>query len=245
MRKRKTFCFIIFIFTHIGLFAQSLEVTVDFSTDLRPMRMEQMALGQGGLSEEPMFSSRFTEIRALKPAMIRLFLSEYYDPLPEAGVYHFSTLDTVVQSVLAAGAKPLMSICFKPALLFPVVNDTVVEPNDYEQWEDLVYNLVKHYRDQGAGIRYWEVGNEVDIGEDGGTPYDFQPESYVRYYQHTVAAVLRADPDALVGGPALANVKSPIFPALLEACSSQGLPLNFVSWHLYSSDPLVESAAPV
>ena len=84
--------------------------------------------------------------------------------------------------------------------------------------EDLVYHLVRHYKDRGAGIRYWEVGNEPDIGEDGGCPYRFTPENYLPYYQHTVAAILRADPDAKVGGPAVANYRSPIFrPSLSSA----------------------------
>ena len=96
---------------------------------------------------------------------------------------------------------------------------------------------MRHYRERGAGIRYWEVGNEPDIGEDGGCPYRFKPESYVRYYRHTAAAILRADPEARVGGPALANVRSPLFPALLDSATANATPLHFVSWHIYSSDP--------
>ena len=40
-----------------------------------------------------------------------------------------------------------------------------------------------------------------------------------------------------MGGPALANVKSPILPALLSACDDGKTPLHFISWHIYSSDP--------
>jgi hypothetical protein len=130
-----------------------------------------------------------------------------------------------------------MCICFKPGLLFGKVDEDHVEPTDYAAWKRLVFDLVRHYRERGAGIRYWEVANEPDIGESGGTPYRFQPESYARYYAHTVAAIREADPQALVGGPALANVRSPILPALLDACDGGKLPLDFVSWHIYSSDP--------
>src|SRR6202040_3438385 len=97
--------------------------------------------------------------------------------------------------------------------------------------------LVKHYRDRKAGIQFWEIANEPDIGEDGGCPYRFKPENYVRYYQHTAAAILRADPEARVGGPALASPHSPILPALLGFCETNQVPLHFVSWHIYSSDP--------
>ncbi|MBN1421065.1 MAG: hypothetical protein JXP34_20000 [Planctomycetes bacterium] len=201
------------------------------------MEIDRMALGQGGLSEEPMWDDRIAEVRALRPRLIRLFIQEYFDLLPAPGRYHFDTLDRSVGTILRAGAKPLMCICFKPKMLFPEVDQDIVEPNDYAAWEELIARLVDHYGRRGAGIRYWEVSNEPDIGEDGGCPYRFRPESYVRYYGHTARAILRADPDARVGGPAVANVRSPILPALLAAAQAGEVPLHFVSWHIYSSDP--------
>lgn len=224
----------------LGATAQdTARVEIVLSERLGPLHISRMALGQGGLSEQPMWDNRVAEIRALRPQLIRLFIQEYFDLLPERGRYHFATLDRSVDTILAAGAKPLMCICFKPRALFPEVNQDVVEPVDYAAWEDLIFHLVRHYRERGAGIAYWEVGNEPDIGEDGGCPYRFKPDSYVRYYQHTAAAILRADPSARVGGPALASVRSPILPALLEAASTNhaSTPLHFISWHIYSSSP--------
>ena len=218
--------------------AQTAQVQVTFSERLRPMHIERMGLGQGGLSEDPMWADRVSEIRALHPQLIRLFIQEYFELLPEAGRYHFDTLDQSVETILKAGAKPLMCICFKPKALFPQINQDIVEPNDYRAWEELVQQLVRHYKERQAGIRYWEVANEPDIGEDGGCPYRFKPASYIQYYQHTAAAILRADPEARVGGPALANPKSAILPALLDSCQTNGAPLHFVSWHIYSSNPL-------
>jgi xylan 1,4-beta-xylosidase len=216
---------------------QPVSVRVFLNEKQGPLEIDRFALGQGGLSEEPMWDDRVAEIRALRPRIIRLFIQEYFNLLPERDRYYFDTLDRSVDTILKTGAKPLMCICFKPKVLFPVVNQDIVEPNDYEKWEKLIFNLVRHYKDRGAGIRYWEVANEPDIGEDGGCPYRFKPNSYCRYYQHTVAAVLRADPNALVGGPALANSGSPILPALLDFCTKEEIPLHFVSWHIYSSNP--------
>ncbi len=184
-----------------------------------------------------MWSDRIPEIRALRPRLIRLFIHEYFDLLPAKERCHFETLDRSVDTILATGAKPLMCICFKPKVLFPSVNQDIVEPDDYHAWENLIERLVQHYQERGAGIQYWEVANEPDIGEDGGCPYRFKPESYVRYYRHTVGAIRKADPQARVGGPALANSRSPLLPALLELCHTNGAPLDFVSWHIYSSDP--------
>ncbi len=176
---------------------QNSVVKVSFRERLGSLNMSRLAsLGQGGLSPEPMWESRIPEIRALKPALIRLFIQEYFNLMPELGKYDFATLDRSVETILKAGAKPLMCICFKPKTLFPKIDQDVVEPNNWDEWKRLVFNLVKHYRDMGAGIRYWEISNEPDIGEDGGCPYRFQPESYVRYYRHTAEAILQADPNA-------------------------------------------------
>ena len=142
-----------------------------------------------------------------------------------------------MDAILKTGAKPLMCICFKPKVLFPEINHDVVAPNDDTEWDRLISSLVKHYKDLNAGVRYWEVANEPDIGESGGCPYRFQAGNYVPYYRKTVAAILCADPEARVGGPALANVHSPILPALLDACDTERLPLHFISWHIYNSDP--------
>ncbi len=213
-------------------------VTVSFGERIGPLAIDRMALGQGGLSDESIWDSRVAEIRALRPAMIRLFIQEYFNLLPQPGRYHFDTLDRSVHAILRTGAKPLLCICFKPRVLFPEVNHDLVEPKDYEAWESLIFQLVKHYRDAGVGTCYWEVCNEPDLGESGGCPYRFQPDSYTRYYRHTAVAILRADPRAQIGGPAVANVRSPILPALLDACEKERLPLGFISWHIYSNSPI-------
>jgi hypothetical protein len=220
-----------------GAEPRSVAVRVDFARRGGPLHIDRMGLGQGGLSDEPMWEDRVAEVRALRPRLIRLFIQEYFNLLPARRRYHFDTLDHSVDTILKTGARPLMCICFKPHLLFPRIDHDVTDPTDYEEWERLITQLVQHYRSRNVGIRYWEVANEPDIGEDGGTPYRFGPDGYVRYYRHTVAAILRADPEAHVGGPALANVRSPILLALLEAATRQPMPLHFVSWHIYSSDP--------
>src|SRR5690242_11522077 len=97
-------------------------VKVSFGQRLGPMEMDRMALGQGGLSDEPMWDARVAEVRALRPRIIRLFIQEYFRPLPERGRDHFETLDRSVDAILKAGATPLMCICFKPRVLFPAVD---------------------------------------------------------------------------------------------------------------------------
>lgn len=201
------------------------------------MEMDHISLGQGGLSPDPMWDNRVAEVRALHPKLIRLFVQEYFNLLPAKGQYHFESLDRQVDEIVRAGATPLMVIAIKPRILFPKIDQDIVDPNDYAQWEELIYRMVSHYESRGLRGLYWEVGNEGDIGEAGGAPYRFTPENYVRYYRHTVAAILRTDPTAHVGGPAVSSWKSPILPALIAFSAEQKVPLNFVSWHIYDRNP--------
>jgi xylan 1,4-beta-xylosidase len=212
-------------------------LTLDYKKNLGPMEMNHIALGQGGLSPFPMWDDRIAEISTLHQSLIRLFVQEYFDLLPAPGRYHFDTLDQSVDEIVQTGAKPLMDIAIKPKVLFPVVNQDIVEPNDYAAWEALIIHMVDHYKERGQQGFYWEIGNEGDIGESGGSPYRFTPENYVRYYRHTVEAILKADPTAHVGGPAEAGWKSPLLPALVAFCDKEKVPLNFISWHTYTNSP--------
>jgi hypothetical protein len=65
--------------------ADVAHIEVDFARQLGPIKMNQMALGQGGLSSDVMFGDRIGELRALRPKVIRLFLQDYFDLLPAAG----------------------------------------------------------------------------------------------------------------------------------------------------------------
>jgi hypothetical protein len=229
----------LFVATASIVFTQQVaEVRIDLSKPQAPLDIDRFALGQGGLAPEPIWPDRIPEIRALRPRVIRLFIQEYFDVLPAVGKYDWSKLDQSVDTILKTGATPLMCIAIKPKVLFPKVDHSVTDPNDYAAWERLIYNMALHYKQRGSDIRYWEIANEPDIGENGGCPYLFTPEGYTRYYDHTSRAIRRADAAAKVGGPALADPDSPILPALLKAVEAKHLPLDFISWHIYSSDPL-------
>lgn len=222
--------------TNLATAQQRATAQINLADRKGALEIDRIALGQGGLSKQPMWAEQAEQVRMLHPRLVRLFIQEYFDPMPQAGVYHWDTLDASVDLIRKTGAAPLMSIDFKPKVLFPSINEKLVDPASYEEWERLIFEMVRHYKERGSGVTYWEIANEPDIGETGGCPYLFAPESYVRYYRHTAAAILKADPEARVGGPALANVRSAILPALLDAAET-GAPLHFVSWHIYTSEP--------
>lgn len=215
---------------------EQLHISLD--RERGPLRIGRFGVGHGGYWDEPTWLDRASgEIRSLRSQTIRLFVTESYDLLPAPGKYNWSKLDKSVEMILRAGSKPLMCIIFKPRVLFPTLDQNVVTPNNWTAWQDLVFNLVKRYKENGSGIEYWEIGNEGDIGAQGGAPYKFTPENYTTYYQHTAAAIARADPDAYIGGPAVAHYTSALLPALVAYCDRTKTPIHFVSWHNYNSDP--------
>jgi len=131
----------------------------------------------------------------------------------------------------------------KPPVLFPTVDHFIVHPNSYEEWEQLCEALARHCRDSQFQVAAWEVCNEPDIGESGGTPQFFRSTAdYNTFYTHTVTGLLRGDPDARVGGPAVAGADSKLVAGLIEHCATQGVPLHFISWHLYSDSPQSHAA---
>jgi len=227
-----------------GLEAQAaspikVKISIDTSRTLGPVDLTRYALGQGGLSELPMIDAHVDQIRQLQPQTINFFVQEYFDLYPAHGQYHWVTLDNAIKAVLATGAKPIMNLCFKPKVLYPKIDDQIVAPTDYPEWEELMYQLVRHCNlDQKFGIDYWLIANEGDIGEPGGVPYKFPTsQSYLEYYKHTASAIRRADPRAKVGGPAPANPKSTFIDALIDSAGRGETPLDFLCFHLYSNDP--------
>lgn len=225
------------------LAAEPVRLRVDFSQPDGTWDMPALALGQGGLQGDPMLAPHVKEIRALRPRTIRLFLSEYYRIYPAHGTYDWTRLDRELQAVRATGARPALALAMKPPVLYPRVDHAIVHPNNYDEWERLVEALAKHCRERQFEVAAWEVCNEPDIGESGGTPHLFRnAEDYNRFYTRTVAGLLRGDPDAKVGGPAVASADSFLVEGLIAHCAAEGVPLHFLSWHLYSDSPAAHAA---
>ncbi len=173
-------------------------------------------------------------------------------------VYSWTILDQIFDTFQSAGVKPLVEIGFMPEALsshaqpyrhsFPqepvggIFTGWAYPPKDYRRWSDLVVQFVRHLRQRyGDGeVRtwLWEVWNEPDIPYWKGTP-----EEYFKLYDFSVDAVLRALPEARIGGPdstGPANPKAAEFlRRFLEHCARGknyvtgrvGSRLDFISFH--------------
>ena len=173
-------------------------------------------------------------------------------------IYSWVILDQIFDTFHAAGVKPLVEIGFMPKALsthaepyrhdFPhdkvsdIYTGWAYPPNDYQKWSDLIFQFVHHlrerYGDDEVKTWLWEVWNEPDIGYWKGTP-----EEYFKLYDFSVDAVLRAFPEARIGGPDTTgpgNDKAAGFlQAFLEHCArgknyangKVGSHLDFISFH--------------
>jgi hypothetical protein len=216
---------------------QALNLKIDVSSTSGQIDLTKYSLGQGGLSQQPMIDDHLPALRQLHPKSIRFFIQEYFNLYPDHGKYNWKILDKTLDAIVATGARPIPDICFKPAVLFPKLDQNIVVPSNQKEWDELVYQLVKHCKEKKYGIEYWELGNEGDIGEIGGCPYLYTPTNFLPFYKHTSDAILRADPKAKVGGPALSGYTRAIGDSLMAYCARGNAPLDFFSWHNYEDNP--------
>jgi xylan 1,4-beta-xylosidase len=169
--------------------------------------------------------------------------------------YNWTILDRIFDAFHLAGIKPLVEIGFMPEALsthpqpyrhsFPrgsVFTGWSYPPRDYQKWSELVFQFVRHLRERYGSAEVktwlWEVWNEPDIAYWQGTP-----EEFFKLYDYSVEAVLRALPEAQIGGPdstGPANPKAAEFlRKFLEHCAHQqnfangntGSRLDFIAFH--------------
>jgi xylan 1,4-beta-xylosidase len=170
-------------------------------------------------------------------------------------IYSWTILDHIFDTFRAAGVKPLVEIGFMPEALsthpepyrhnFPqgtIYTGWAYPPRDYQKWSELVFQFVRHLRERYGDAEVktwlWEVWNEPDIEYWKGTA-----EEYFKLYDFSADAVLRALPEARMGGPdstGPGNPKAAEFLRLfLEHCAHQrnyasgktGSRLDFISFH--------------
>jgi xylan 1,4-beta-xylosidase len=171
-------------------------------------------------------------------------------------IYSWTILDRIFDTFHEAGIKPLVEIGFMPKALsthpepyrhnFPKESDIYTgwayPPKDYDKWSELVFQFVSHLRERYGEAEVktwlWEVWNEPDIGYWKGTR-----EEYFKLYDFSADAVLRALPEAKIGGPEItgpgnANAEN-FLRAFLNHCAHEknfangklGSRLDFVTFH--------------
>jgi hypothetical protein len=214
------------------------EACVDASERIGPLEVWRHALGHGGINPLPLPARVVKGVHRLRPRLVRVFLQEFFRVYPDHGRFDWSRLDPFMSSLAQTGAKVVAALAIKPGALFPLVDHAAWRPNSAAEWQSVVRELVARYSVARPIVTHWEIGNETDIGENGGCPYLIpDPDEYFEYYRMTTQPILEACPSAKVGGPATCWVDNEPLPGLVRRCRESGVRLDFVSWHCYDDDP--------
>lgn len=161
--------------------------------------------------------------------------------------YDWEDLDRRVDFIHKMGAEPIFCISYMPIALDAIPDpERFSYPKDWKKWEELVYEAVKRCKDRGKRVKYWEVWNEINTGWLRDEPGLDHLSMYLKMYDSCVRAVKRADPEAWIGGPAIASgpwdqddKRGPgvngekFMRGLMKHCEETGAPLDFVTWHEY------------
>ncbi len=215
-----------------------LRARIDAAQSIGPFPIDRHSIGHGGVNSRPLPAKVIEGAQALSPRLLRTFIQEYFFICPGPGQYDFSRLDPYMQALAATGAQVVAAICVKPKSLFPQIDPAQWAPVDWGQWQALIRALVRRYSLEQPIVTHWEVGNEVDIGENGGCPYLIpDPDDYYTYYAATVQAILDVFPQAKVGGPAWPIPITSNAGSFARRCHQEGTQLDFVSWHTYTHTP--------
>jgi beta-xylosidase len=222
----------------------SVHVTVDAHAALGRLEMWRHSIGQGGISAAPLPERVVKGVKKFEPRLIRIFIQEFFRVYPQHHRYDWSRLDLYMDAMSKTGAKLVAAITIKPQPIFPKVDETIWRPGDVGEWQRVIAALVRRYSVEKPIVTHWEIGNEPDIGEEGGCPYLIQrPHDYAEFYKLTIAPIVATFPQAKVGGPAVADALGELSSGFIAECASAHARLDFVSWHVYSDNPTTHAQA--
>lgn len=174
-------------------------------------------------------------------------------------IYHWQIVDSIFDTYIQRGMKPLAQFGFMPEALstkpqpyqhhwYPgipykeIITGWAYPPKDYAKWGELCFQWVRHcvdrYGKEEVESWYWELWNEPDGYYWMGTV----PELY-KLYDYTAINVKRALPTARIGGPHSTGGASKYLRGFVNHCLNDtnavtgkiGTPLDFIGFHAKGS----------
>jgi xylan 1,4-beta-xylosidase len=157
------------------------------------------------------------------PQLSFLYVSEIFDKMLELGVRPFVEL-SFMPTPMASGTNTIF-----------FYRGNVTPPAKMEHWAQLVTaftaHCVKRYGISEVSQWQFECWNEPNLRYFWAGSQD----QYFELYRSTAAAVKSVDRRLSVGGPSTAQVAW--LPAFLEYCAGHNVQVDFVSTHIYATDP--------
>ena len=162
--------------------------------------------------------------------------------------YNFHACGVAYDNVLSAGMKPFVELSFMPRHLMTrdenrnkeggfYYKPLIVPPEDEQAWTDYIQAfirfLIHRYGVEEIRTWYFEVWNEPDLQ---GAFFNGTRDEYFRLYEVTARAIKAVDSQIPVGGPSTSGSKW--VKSFLKYCEEHQVPVDFVTTHQYSGDPL-------
>jgi hypothetical protein len=203
------------------------------------------AFAQGGAEPSNMLASVSSLLPQLRPKIIRVdHVFDAYGVVNKQGeglAYSWDKLDSVIDTITASGAKPMIALSYMPPA---IAKDGIVinQPNNWNDWAQVVQRLIEHYSGKSekniSGI-YYEVWNEPDLAQFGSWRY-WGGKNYLTLYQFAANGAQKAQNvnNFYLGGPATTGLYKEWVLALMKS----GMRINFLSWHTYERNPLKYSS---
>jgi xylan 1,4-beta-xylosidase len=160
---------------------------------------------------------------------------------PQGPEFSFLYISEVFDKLLELGVKPFVELSFMPSRMASgqstifFYRGNVTPPANMDYWGQLIRaftaHCVKRYGISEVSQWQFECWNEPNLR------YFFagSQDQYFELYRQTAMAVKSVDQHIPVGGPSTAQVAW--IPPFIEYCASHNAPLDFVSTHIYASDP--------
>jgi len=154
--------------------------------------------------------------------------------------YNYTYIDRIYDSFLEQDIRPFVELGFMPGDLASgeqtvfYWKGNVTPPRDYEQWQRLIKNLVRHLVSRYGidEVKRWpfEVWNEPNLHFFW---KDADQAEYFRLYRETARAIKEVDADIPVGGPATSPASPDWITAFLQMCDKEKVPVDFIAHHAY------------
>ena len=157
--------------------------------------------------------------------------------------YDFACTDHYISQIIEYGAEPFYRLGSK--IEHGVKKYGTIMPPDFQKWAEICEHIIRHYTEGWADgfnykIEYWEIWNEPDLDPDdstnkrcwSGTEVDF-----ARFYITAARHLKSCFPHLKIGGPASAGDEAWMERFLQRIVEAGNVPLDFLSWHWYWTEP--------
>ena len=164
--------------------------------------------------------------------------------------------DEVMKNITDAGGIVILDIFGTPAGSGQIL-DKKSAPRDIKSFKELIKNYI---RDLSCNKRY-NIWYEVWDAPDSDDFFLGRRQEYLNLYRAVAESVQELEAETKihipVGGPSvswwfqdvdgntIATPEKSLIYELIKFCSHYRLPLDFISWHAFSSDPLAEKESSI